>query len=445
MKVQITSSSVINTTKKYAQKLILPATFATSLTACVGVYENNKNIEQVTMHQQVGADTFETDQKVKRIEPKEFNKEEKIFQRAIFQALPYINDGKFKKVEAMKNGIILDGEYKLHKKGENYYEGSYSLFDDHSFKIDKLKNGNFNLIYKNDDKIEALAFSKDGKLLSKFEAFKQNLPELPYKQPFAPKGTFEKLKPLPENTDDKIVKFNNPLSDKELNVIKNIIAAPMASIKIVDAKQDGNDIIFKYNFIYGDNFPEGEYTIKARNTVGLNYKRESNSDSTFEELNIHALDNGGYACCISNMAFWGSDYDVKYLDKDLNMQDEDWYRQDKALSEKIKKELSVAQMEEALENIKNGKPAQYKLDDKYLILLPKPEEKVVGETSLGTRTTTSCENVRNAIKNLPPEMRAMIVTTTVAVGGIMVEAVMIPTAPMIALGIEGVVFSQLGE
>ena len=343
------------------------------------------------------------------------------YQVAIFQALPYINDGKFKQIEAMSNGFVIDGKYKMKADKNGGYRGKYDLFDSHSFKIDRLRNGNFNLIYKNDDEIEALAFSKDGKLLSKFEAFKQNSPEPPYKQPFGPNS----FKSLPENTDNKIVQFNNPLSDKELDMVKTLIASTMPDIDIVDAKQNGNDVIFKYN--YGDRFPEGKYTIKLTNTIGLDFTRKSGSDSSFEGLKIHTLENGGYACCTSNMAFFGSDYGVKYFDKDLNMRDEDWYRQDKAIRDKIKKELSAAMMEKALENIKNGRPAHFKLGDNSVILLPKMGQMVVGETSLGVRAKTSFDEVREAIDNLPAAVKAGIVVVTVVAGAYALEAIVFPS------------------
>ena len=420
---------------KVAKALIVPTLIAAGLSSC-----NLKNSF-------LDEDKFE--QNIELVNDKQMN--DRMYQSAIFQALPYINNGKFKQVEAMDNGFIIDGKYKMKADKNGEYHGKYDLFDSHSFKFDKLRNGNFNLIYKNDDKVEALAFSKDGKLLSKFEAFKQNSPGLPYKQPFAPKSMFEELKPLPENTDDKIVKFNNPLSDKELNVFKNLIADKLSDIKIIDTKQDGDALVFKYNTNFAN--PEGEYTLIVKNTIGLNYEKESDSgsDGDFSTLKIHTLDNGGYVFYETYGDFFQSHY-LTYLDKDLNIKDENWYRQDKVIREKIKKELSAAQMEKALENIKNGKPAQYKLDDCYLILLPKPNEKVVGETSLSTRALTSCENVKNdienvknAIENLSPAEKSMIVATTVAVGGIMVEAVMIPTAPLVALGIEGVLFNQTGE
>ena len=347
------------------------------------------------------------------------------YQVAIFQALPYINDGKFKQVEAMSNGFVIDGKYKMKADKNGGYRGKYDLFDSHSFKIDRLRNGNFNLIYKNDDNVEALAFSKDGKLLSKFEAFKQNSPVSPYKQPFGSTGVSDAFKSLPENTDDKIVKFNNPLSDKELNMVKNVIASTTPGIEIVDAKQDGNGLIFKYNT--GDRFPEGKYTIKLTNTIGLDYKRKLDSNSSFEELKIRALENGGYACCTSNMAFFGSDYDVKYFDKDLNMKDENWYRQDKAIRDKIKKELSAAMMEKALENIKSGKPAHFKLGDNSVILLPKPGEMVIGDTSLGVRAETSFNEIREAIEDLPPAVKAGIVVVTVAAGAYALDAIVFPS------------------
>ena len=396
---------------KVAKALIVPTLIAAGLSSC-----NLKNSF-------LDEDKFE--QNIELVNDKQMN--DRMYQSSIFQALPYINNGKFKQVEAMDNGFIIDGKYKMKADKNGEYLGKYDLFDSHSFKFDKLRNGNFNLIYKNDDKVEALAFSKDGKLLSKFEAFKQNSPGLPYKQPFAHKGMFEELKPLPENTDDKIVKFNNPLSDKEFNIVKNLIVSPIPDIEIVDAKQEGNDLIFKFNTIYGERFPEGKYTIKVTNTIGLDYKRKLGSDSTFEELKFHALDNGGYACCSSYMAFWGSDYDVKYFDKDLNMKDEDWYKQDKALMEKIKKELSVVQMEEALENIKNGKPAYFKLDDNSVILLPKPGERVIGDTSLGVRAETSFNEIREVIENLPPTVKAGMVVITVAAGAYALDAIVFPS------------------
>ncbi len=180
---------------------MLPSSaFVTGLTACVGT-NSNKNTEQVEIHQQVQADTFETDKKVRTIQPKEFNNEDKLFQKAIFQALPHI---------------------------------------------------------------------KDGKLLSKFEAFKQNSEDGPYKIEFERKF-FDFLKSLPENTDDKIVKFNNPLSDKEFNVIKDIITlkpGPLCHVDLVDARQEGDKLIFNYNT--SQNYPEGEHTLEYENTIGLN-------------------------------------------------------------------------------------------------------------------------------------------------------------------------------
>lgn len=421
--MKIVSNNLLNTTKHYAKKIILPTAFATSLIGCIDNYKWH----------QVEADTFET------VQPREFSSSEKRFQEAIFQALPYIKDGKFKKVEAMNNGIILDDKYKLYKKDKNYYEGRYSLFDNHSFKINKLKNGNFNFIYKNDDDIEALAFSKDGKLLSKFEAFKQNSEDGPYKAPFGRIGDCKTV----ENTDDKIVKFNNPLSDKEFNIIKNLILSPLSGIKLVKAKQEGDMLIFNYNKYY--DYPEGEYTIKAKNAGGLNYNSTFDSDSRFQKLIINTLDNGGYAIETSYMSAWGEDKYITYFDKDLNLKDFDWYVREKTLRAEIEKALSAKQKEAALENIRNGQPVQYKLGDNYLILLPKPNENVVGNTSLQTRAVTSCEEIRKAIDNLDPKLKGLIVVGTISIGGIMVEAVMLPTAPMIALGAELATFKLVEE
>ena len=95
--------------------------------------------------------------------------------------------------------------------------------------------------------------------------------------------------------------------------------------------------------------------------------------------------------------------------------------------EKIKKELSVVQMEEALENIKNGKPAYFKLDDNSVILLPKPGERVIGDTSLGVRAETSFNEIREVIENLPPTVKAGMFVITVAAGAYALDAIVFPS------------------
>ena len=425
--MKIIPANITNTTKRYAQKLIIPAAFATGLTACVEVPSNGM-CKQVAMQEQLFSDTFETNKKVKTIQAKEFNNNEKLFQKAIFQVLPYINDGKFKKVEVMKNGIILDGEYKLYKKGENNYQGSYSLFDNHSFKMDKLKNGNFNLIYKIDDDIEAVAFSKDGKLLSKFEAFEQNTTDGPVKISFKPK-TFESIPPDDKNTDEKIVKFNNPLLGKELDFIVDKMSEKENFMEIIDIKQKGGKIIVKYNGISDRGNVDGTEVMTVQNPIGL-YFEDTDWCGCGQRLNIRKLDNGGY------VVKEGYSDEFKYFDKDLNEKDISWYKQDVDLRKKIEKQLSETQMKLALESIQNGKPALLKLDENYLILLPKANEKVVGKTSLSTRAITQSEQIKNAINNLDPADKASLVIATVVVGGLMVDALMAPTAPMIALALE---------
>lgn len=345
--MKIIPANITNTTKKYAQKLIIPAAFATGLTACIQV-PSNGSTEQVTMQEQRQADTFETDKKVKTIQAKEFYNNEKLFQKAIIQALPHINDGKFKKLEIMKNGIILDGEYKLYKIDGNSYKGSYSLFDNHSFKMDKLKNGNFNLIYKIDDDIEAVGFSKDGKLLSKLEAFEQNTKDGPIKIDFnAGQGSYKTRR---KNTDDKIVKFNNPLLGKEFDFVKNLILQADDSVEIVDIKQEGGKIIFNYNRKEHIGHPDGTRILTVENPCGLFFEDAvvpTLFGHGFWYLNIRKLDNGGY---VTREGIG----DYTYFDKDLNKKDKDWYKQDKALREK---EQSETRMKMALENIENGKPA----------------------------------------------------------------------------------------
>ena len=348
--MKIIPTNITNTTKKYARKLIIPAAFATGLTACVEA-PSNGICKQVTMQQQFQADTFEGDKKVKTIQAKEFNNNEKLFQKAIFQALPHINDGKFKKLEIMKNGIILDGEYRLYKIDENFYKGSYNLFDYHSFKMDKLKNGNFNLIYKKDDVIESIAFSKDGKLLSKFEAFEQNTKDGPIKIDFnyAPGSHRTRRK----NTDDKIVKFNNPLLGKEFDFVKNLILQADDPVEIVDIKQEGGKIIFNYNRKEHIGNPDGTRILTVENPSGLYFEDAVGVPVPFGHnfwyLNIRKLENGGY---VTRQGLG----DYHYFDKDFNEKDKDWYKQDKALREK---EQSETRMKMALENIENGKPALY--------------------------------------------------------------------------------------
>ena len=64
--MKITPANITNTTKRYAQKLIIPAAFATGLTACVEEPSNGM-CKQVTMQEQLFSDTFETNKKVKTI------------------------------------------------------------------------------------------------------------------------------------------------------------------------------------------------------------------------------------------------------------------------------------------------------------------------------------------------------------------------------------------
>ena len=64
--MQILPANIGNTTKKYAQKLIIPAAFATGLTACMEVAPNGST-EQVTMLEQLLSDTFEARKRAARI------------------------------------------------------------------------------------------------------------------------------------------------------------------------------------------------------------------------------------------------------------------------------------------------------------------------------------------------------------------------------------------
>ena len=84
-------------------------------------------------------------------------------------------------------------------------------------------------------------------------------------------------------------------------------------------------------------------------------------------------------------------------------------------------------MEKALENIKNGKPAHFKLGDNSVILLPKMGQMVVGETSLGVRAKTSFDEVREAIENLPAGVKAGIVVVSVAAGAYALDAIVFPS------------------
>jgi len=352
--MKIATANLINTTTKICKKVILPATLALGLTACDLSVQNNRATKDVFEKENVCI----THNNVKKFDKKTIE-----FQKAVFQALPYINDGKFKKVEFIENGIILNDEYKLHKDKKGVYKGSYSLFDDHSFEIKRLKNGNFNLIYKKDDDIDALAFSKNGKLLSKFEAFKQNSQDGPYKLDLS--CEVKPFQSIPKNTDNKIVKFNNPLSDKELNMIKNLIKPLFSDGRnyLVDVKQKGTSVFFNYDKNYERDFPETRNTMELKNTLGLIFENPSMTGRIASVLNIQALDNGGYVVNrLSEGLLLNSD-NIYYFDENLNLRDKDWYLKDKALKSKIKNALSAAQKKKALENIQNGKPALFQIDD----------------------------------------------------------------------------------
>ena len=358
------------------------------------------------------------------------------YQSAIFQALPYINDGKFKRIEAMANGFVIDGKYKMKADRAGGYSGKYSLLDSHGFKIDRLRNGNFNLLYKNDDEIEAVAFSKDGKMLSKFEAIRQNSNGNPFILPVSETlfsigavKTFSfgtNLRDEYKNTEERIVKFNNPLSHKEFELITDALSDARKAMVFIDKKQISGD---KLEYVYASdlsvNDPDNWHTLTLHNDIGLVFNNRNLFRFGINRVNIQPMENGGFALSIIDPE--NEIILTNYYDKDLNKRDKEWFEKEKEIRERLQRELSAAMMEKALENIKNGKPAHFKLGDNSVILLPKPGEMVVGETSLGVRAQTSFDEIREAIENLPPAVKAGMVVVTVAAGAYALDAIVFPS------------------
>ena len=358
------------------------------------------------------------------------------YQSAIFQALPYINDGKFKQIDAMVNGFVIDGKYKMKADRNGGYSGKYSLFDSHSFKIDRLRNGNFNLLYKNGDEIEAVAFSKDGKMLSKFEAIRQNSNGNPFILPVSETlfsigavKTFSfdtSLRDEYKNTEERIVKFNNPLSHKEFELITDALSDARKAMVFLDKKQISGD---KLEYVYATdlsvNNPSNWHTLTLHNDIGLVFNNRNLLKFGVNRVNIQPMENGGYS--LSAIDPSNEIILTNYYDKDLNKRDKEWFEKEKEIREQLQRKLSAAMMEKALENIKNGKPAHFKLGDNSVILLPKMGQMVVGETSLGVRAKTSFDEVREAIENLPAGVKAGIVVVSVAVGAYALDAIVFPS------------------
>ena len=358
------------------------------------------------------------------------------YQSAIFQALPYINDGKFKQIDALVNGFVIDGKYKMKADRNGGYSGKYSLFDSHGFKIDRLRNGNFNLLYKNGDEIEAVAFSKDGKMLSKFKAIRQNSNGNPFILPVGETlfsigavKTFSSgasLRDEYKNTEERIVKFNNPLSHKEFELITDALSDARKAMVFLDKKQISGD---KLEYVYARDFsvnkPDNWYTLTLHNDIGLVFNNRHLFRFGVNRVNIQPMENGGYSLSVidpSNEIIL-----TNYYDKDLNKRDKEWFEKEKEIREQLQRKLSAAMMEKALENIKNGKPAHFKLGDNSVILLPKMGQMVVGETSLGVRAKTSFDEVREAIENLPAAVKAGIVVVSVAAGAYALDAIVFPS------------------
>ena len=360
----------------------------------------------------------------------------RMYQSAIFQALPYINDGKFKQIDAMFNGFVIDGKYKMKADRNGGYSGKYSLFDSHGFKIDRLRNGNFNLLYKNGDEIEAVAFSKDGKMLSKFKAIRQNSNGNPFILPVGetlysigavkPFSSGSGLRDEYKNTEERIVKFNNPLSHKEFELITDALSDARKAMVFLDKKQISGD---KLEYVYARDFsvnkPDNWYTLTLHNDIGLVFNNRHLFRFGVNRVNIQPMENGGYSLSVidpSNEIIL-----TNYYDKDLNKRDKEWFEKEKEIREQLQRKLSAAMMEKALENIKNGKPAHFKLGDNSVILLPKMGQVVVGETSLGVRAKTSFDEVRESIENLPAAVKAGIVVVSIAAGAYALDAIVFPS------------------
>ena len=341
-----------------------------------------------------------------------------------------------KQIDAMVNGFVIDGKYKMKADRNGGYSGKYSLFDSHGFKIDRLRNGNFNLLYKNGDEIEAVAFSKDGKMLSKFEAIRQNSNGNPFILPVSETlfsigavKTFSfatSLRDEYKNTEERIVKFNNPLSHKEFELITDALSDARKAMVFLDKKQISGD---KLEYVYASdlsvNNPNNWHTLTLHNDIGLVFNNRNLLKFGVNRVNIQPMENGGYS--LSAIDPGNEIILTNYYDKDLNKRDKEWFEKEKEIREQLQRELSAAMMEKALENIKNGKPAHFKLGDNSVILLPKMGQMVVGETSLGVRAKTSFDEVREAIENLPAAVKAGIVVVSVAAGAYALDAIVFPS------------------
>lgn len=371
------------------------------------------------------------------------------FKTAIFQALPYINNGKFKKVEVKSNGIEIDGKYKLKKKGNDYFEGDYGLFDEHSFKIKKLKNGNFDLIYKNGDNIEAVAFSKDAKMLGLMEAVNRNFPK-PNAGKTEPKGLFNFG--MEKNTEDNIIRYNNPLSPKEFKFIKNYYSKSIQRLQ--ELKKQGKLPGYKYFQEQSFEQKDGKIlsTIKVPHSVALSDKQriiklkfENTRGLEFEasgdegtpvanRISITPLENDGYYMEISNTDR-ENQYVKAYFDKDLNLKSKSWYEKDKATIEEQKHKQEQFNLENAIATIKAGHPVKYPVKNGSLVLVPKPDEYVTDDTSLAVRFETSWDELPETLDKLPPEVKAAGLIGTIAVGGILLDAMYVSQPVVIYSGV----------
>jgi len=329
-------------------------------------------------------------------------------QMAIFQAMPYIANGKFKDTDVMSNGLIMNDVYKMHQRGGNY-SGRYSLTNGHTIAFQKLNNGNFNLIYEYDDNYDVIAFSKDGKMLSLFEAFRQNSKTEPvvvnddnvldvYKRRFW--GDFsDQVKEDYKNSKNKIFKFSNPLSEKELKIIKGFIGREMR-------KEQVNKVEYKNGVIRVEYGYANSYDCEFKNSVGLNfsysllgYFLETQQKPWGYKMNRLVKDGPRRARYLKAV-------DIKYYDTNLVERDEKWWRDQEVYHMYGKHALeSYDNIDKALENLKAGRQSVFLGDDgKLYTITPLPDQKVVGETDVKVLTANSIEELKTELKKLQEDV-----------------------------------------
>lgn len=345
-------------------------------------------------------------------------------QMAIFQAMPYIANGKFKNTDVMSNGLIMNDVYKMHQRGGNY-SGRYSLTNGHTIAFQTLNNGNFNLIYEYDDNYEVVAFSKDGKMLSLFEAFRQNSKSEPVvvngenaDEVFKPVGlkyyTY-KISDDYKNSKNKILKFSNPLSEKEQKVIEGFIRREMRGEELNKFEYKNGELKLYWEGYGGERIFE--------NCVGLNFSHKTKAymKTSWGSGPYIETQQKPWGYKMSRMAknphkwlFFGTPYlteDTRYYDTSMVERDEKWWRDQEVYHLYGKHALdSYDNIDKALENLKEGRQSVFLGDDgKLYTITPLPDQKVVGDTDVRVLAANSIEELKKELRELADEAGPLLI------------------------------------